>query len=762
MRLNLQTKLLIPVLGILIAAPAVMVVSVNRYIMEEGKKDANRALFTAEDAFHQLLESRSRDLLLRFQNVVDEASYKSIATLVTPDMSAAAETTISRFLAGRLAEYDDDTAVMLIVSGGSQKPIGAQRGTTVELGEFARAAGSISAEALRGESATGLVSLQGAAFDVVSVPILLPEGKQVGALTVGVRLADATLQGLKKVTHTEILLVASGQVVVSTVGGIDPARQREIVASAAGNRASADNEPVPVIDPSTGEHFLALSGSTRGQPGASQGLDCVLLFSLEASRRALADTQRVLLEVSVASILLSGAIVWLSVRRIIRPLIELRDGAEAVGRGDFSRRITRAPNDECGDLAEAFNRMTANLQTSLSELEKTVETLKATQAQLVQSGKLSAVGQFVAGVAHELNNPLTAVIGFAELLSQTGTDETVRPHLEVIAKSAHRCHKIVHNLLSFARQHEPERKLTQVNATMVEVLDIMTYDLRTSNIKIVKEFQPDLPPILGDAHQLQQVFINIVANARQAIGGVQTAGKITVRTHVVDRRVRIEIADNGPGISPENMAKIFDPFFTTKPQGQGTGLGLSLVYGMIQEHGGTITARSDFGHGATFIIDLPIAASAPAAHGAPGQADGRVVRAARPRGTSVLVVDDEEWILSLSRELLTWDGHGVEIALGAEQGLEALKRKRFDLVVSDWKMPGMNGIQLYERICADYPALANRVIFMTGDVINESFRAFLRDNAKTCLSKPFPIGEFQDAVSSILGDTSRAPFPARN
>lgn len=763
MRLSVQTKLLIPVLGILIAAPAVMMVAVNRYIMEVGRKDANRALFTAEDAFHQLLDSRSRDLLQRFQNIVDEPSYKSIATLVTPEMSGAAEKTISRFLADKLAEYDDETAVMLIVSGGSQKPIGAQRGTTVELGEFARTATAISAEALKGESATGLISLQGTAFDVASVPILLPEGKQVVALTVGVRLADATLQGLKKVTHTEILLVGNGQVVVSTIGGIDPGRLREIVANAAGDHdAIAGGQPEPVIDPSTGEHFLALSGSARGQLGAKVGLDYILLSSLEASRRALADTQRVLLEVSMASILLSGAVVWFSVRRIIHPLSELRDSAEAVGRGDFSRRINRFPNDECGDLAEAFNRMTANLQASRADLEKTVDTLKATQAQLVQSGKLSAVGQFVAGVAHELNNPLTAVIGFAELLSQTSEDELVRPHLEIIAKSAHRCHKIVHNLLSFARQHEPERKLTQVNATMEEVLEIMAYDLRTSNIKVVREFQPDLPPILGDTHQLQQVFINIVANARQAMNGVQTAGKITVRTRVAERMVRTEIADNGPGISPANMAKIFDPFFTTKPQGQGTGLGLSLVYGMIQEHGGTITAQSDFGHGATFIIDLPIAASAPGAQNAPGKHDGRMVRAGKPRGTSVLVVDDEEWILSLSRELLIWDGHGVETALGAEQGLEALKRKRFDLIVSDWKMPGMNGIQLYERICAEYPALASRVIFMTGDVINDSFREFLKENAKTCLSKPFPIGEFQDAVSTIMGHASRAPFSTQN
>src|ERR1019366_5018514 len=149
------------------------------------------------------------------------------------------------------------------------------------------------------------------------------------------------------------------------------------------------------------------------------------------------------------------------------------DSAEAVGRGDFSRRIARFPNDECGDLAVAFNGMTANLQSSHAELNKAVENLKNTQAQLIQSEKLSAVGRFVAGVAHELNNPLTSVIGFADLLRQTATEEKIRPHLDVIAKSAHRCHKIVQSLLSFARQQAPERRPVRVNTVIDEVLEIM-------------------------------------------------------------------------------------------------------------------------------------------------------------------------------------------------------------------------------------------------------------------------------------------------
>jgi two-component system NtrC family sensor kinase len=382
-----------------------------------------------------------------------------------------------------------------------------------------------------------------------------------------------------------------------------------------------------------------------------------------------------------------------------------------------------------------------------------MQTVKATQAQLIQSEKLSAVGQFVAGVAHELNNPLTAVVGFSELLQTMPSEGKNHAYLDRIAKSAMRCHKIVQSLLSFARQQTPERKLVQLHGVIEDVLEIMAYDLRTSGITVVKEFAPALPVITADPHQLQQVFVNILSNARQAIEPSQREGKMTIRTHVRDSMISVEFEDNGPGIRPENLARIFDPFFTTKPVGKGTGLGLSLCYGIIQEHGGNIRVRSEPGSGATFIIDLPVAR----------ELTGDVIRrggtnvpfsdAEAVVGRSILVIDDEPWILDLAVELLRGDGHRVQTVLGGQQALELLERDKFDVIVSDWKMPGLNGVRLYEHLLASDPAAAKRVLFMTGDVVSDTFQDFLKLHSLICLSKPFAVGEFRAAVARISKET---------
>jgi two-component system NtrC family sensor kinase len=305
----------------------------------------------------------------------------------------------------------------------------------------------------------------------------------------------------------------------------------------------------------------------------------------------------------------------------------------------------------------------------------------------------------------------------------------------------------VQSLLSFARQHPPERKLSSVNALVEAVIEILIYELRTNNIRVEKELSPHLPRLLLDPHQIQQVFLNIVNNARQAIEAHRPGGLIRIATSAAGQRVRIVFQDDGPGISEENLAKIFNPFFTTKAVGKGTGLGLSLSYGIIQEHGGSITAESQLGRGTTFLIELPIT----------NQSESAPVSSAPPppppvegKGRKVLVVDDEPDILDLTVKILQRRGYLVQTAVDGESALRVMASGRFDLIISDWKMPGLSGRQLFERLLASDPEAAKRMVFMTGDVLSEKTEKFLSEHGKTCLPKPFSIADFQKVVSDMF------------
>ena len=729
------------VLTLLIVLPAITLWMVDRSISRQTRKDADQALTTARATFIQSLGNRNGSLVSRFRNIVSGAGF----VIVLRQRDAK---TMSDHLQTLLQEFADDTAVMVFITPEGKSSSGVRYGSKFSPEEFTRAAVEPVRAALAGEIGLGNLVLGDVPLNVVAIPVTVTEREQAGVLLVGVRLSETALQQLKP-PQTEIMLLADGAVAGSTLRG--PATKAAVVdwaATSAVARANAEGDESQDA-PINGEHFLAMTGD-YGRTSGSTGFHFILLSSYEQRLDALAVTRLRVLGISVAGIFLSALVVWFFIGRVTRPLRELRDSAEAVGRGDFSRRIDRFSNDEFGELAVTFNQMTTNLQNSRIELERAMQTVKATQEQLIQSEKLSAVGQFVAGVAHELNNPLTAVIGFSELLQTAQVDVKTKGHLERIAKSAHRCHKIVHSLLSFARQETPERKLVDLSTVLEEVLEIMAYDLRTSNVTVVTEFAPELPKIMADPHQLQQVFVNILGNARQAIEPFQREGRIVIRTRSSDGWVTIEFQDNGPGIKPQHLARIFDPFFTTKPAGKGTGLGLSLSYGLIQEHGGRISAQSEPGHGATFLIELPVAAnpalSALRRSGTPFP----FTAAGTPTGKTVLVIDDEQWILDLAGELLRTEGHAVETASSGQQALELMSQQKFDVLVSDWKMPGLNGIRLHEHLLATNPESAKRMLFMTGDVVSDTFQAFLSEHHLACLSKPFAISEFRAAVTRMV------------
>jgi two-component system NtrC family sensor kinase len=243
----------------------------------------------------------------------------------------------------------------------------------------------------------------------------------------------------------------------------------------------------------------------------------------------------------------------------------------------------------------------------ITERKRAEQEKQRTEQQLQLAGRLAAVGELAAGVAHELNNPLAAVQAFAQFLSSdVGLDESIRDDVETIYKEAHRAARITSNLLSFARRHEPERKLISINEVIETTLELHAYHMKVNNIEVMTELDPGLPKTMADFHQMQQVFVNILTNAEQAMSEAHGEGKLVVATRKTGDVIQATVTDDGPGILEENMRSMFDPFFTTKEVGKGTGLGLDICRGIVQEHGGRIEATSELGSGTTFAVEIPI------------------------------------------------------------------------------------------------------------------------------------------------------------
>jgi signal transduction histidine kinase len=737
LKANFRTKVLAPVIIVMILLVAVTVLVVNRRIMAQFQTQAQNTLATADTVFQNLQTIHSHDLELRFHGLVNEPLY--LAAFQTGDPA-----TLHSQLQTLLTAEKDVDIVFYVQTNAGDILASEQNDKTISPGIFTAASRAAVQRALQGLEKVDTIRAGNRLYEVISIPVYDTYNSLIGALTLGSEIGAEDAAKFSAITRSQILFFADGHIVASTL--TNAVASSDVAQLWADPFSGGGVKQIPLGN----EHYFYIAGRFNSL-SHDQTLGYVLLSSYEDSLNALKATQQALVAVSLCAILMGSAIIWLLVNKVTEPLRELRNSAEAVGRGDFSRRVTVHSHDECGELAVAFNRMTENVQLSRAELEKTVDTLKNTQAQLIQSEKLSAVGEFVAGVAHELNNPLAAVMGFSEILRDTGVDSKYGRQLELIYKAAQRCHKIVQSLLSFARRHQPERKPVSVNELVEAVLEIVAYPLRTGNIEVVTALDKNLPLIMADGHQIQQVLLNIINNARQAIEAHQTGGKIRISSSATELNVRITIQDSGPGISAENLRNIFDPFFTTKEVGKGSGLGLSLCYGIIKEHGGNIYAESSPGEGAAFIIELP--AFRDAVNPAATTSTASQTEKLNPRegeGKRVLVIDDEAAILQLVTESLRRTGFQVDTAADGQVALQRLKVDKYDVTLCDWKMPGLNGQDVYEQLQSFNPDLCKRMIFITGDVINDRMRKFLESQERPCLSKPFVIGDLRAAIRSVL------------
>ena len=368
---------------------------------------------------------------------------------------------------------------------------------------------------------------------------------------------------------------------------------------------------------------------------------------------------------------------------------------------------------------------------------------KMLQEQLIQSEKMSAIGQLVSGVAHELNNPLAGISAFAQLLlTEKRFPPDQRTAAEMIYAEARRASRIVQNLLTFARQHKPERTSTSLNQVLDDALELRGYELRVRGIEVVRDYDEDLPETMADAHQLQQVFLNLITNAEQAMEKRQgNSQRLIVSTRRASNVIRIEVEDSGPGIPPNLVERIFNPFFTTKPTGSGTGLGLSISLGIVREHEGKIWAENSPTGGARFTIELPLVASQESE-----QFAGTPTSAAAGERLRILVVDDEASVRVALQRYFASRGHEIETTASGRDALARLREGTFDAVVVDMRMPDLSGEQLYEELRVKDPAHAERVIFTTGQLVDEQVRNFLASTGRPYIPKPFEFTAFDQAL----------------
>ena len=363
---------------------------------------------------------------------------------------------------------------------------------------------------------------------------------------------------------------------------------------------------------------------------------------------------------------------------------------------------------------------------------------------------LATVGEMASGIAHEVNNPLTGVIGFAQLLMQKDVSEDTKEYARIINDGAQRVANIVKRLLTFARQQKLERTYIDINQIIETTLQLRAYEMETNNIEVITHLDPDLPWTTADASQLQQVFLNIIMNAENEMGKAHGRGKLWIKTEAIDNTIRISFKDDGPGVARENLGRLFDPFFTTRSVGEGTGLGLSICHGIVTEHNGRLYVKSKPGKGATFIVELPIITEEKQL-GLVESATDEFKKRVRAR---ILVVDDEPATLQLLSQILAGEGYEVETVDNATDALERIKLGRYSLIVLDIKLPGMSGLELYKSIQEIAQSLARRVIFITGDVMGTDTKGFLYKTKAPYISKPFNIEQLKKDIHRILIERS--------
>ena len=745
LRYSFQVKVLVPVVAVMTVLVATPMWFASRHMADQLAAAAAESVATADGVFRSQNVIRINTLLLRYGEAAGEPRFRAVAQKGDPATLGFA---LKELLSDFGAEFSMFTAPETVVMTNSAA-LSADPARCL-------AAGKASARvALDGHSDATTAAIEDRIYEFVSVPVVVGPAV-IGALTIARHLGREDLAEFGRLTRSEIVLFDNGRIAVSTLDvpglavQLAPLLQRADASGPGGRTAGG----AIVVD---GGHYMGLAGGLGGSK-ADAGLRYVLLSSFEGPLASLRAAQRALVWMQAVVILAGVVIIALVVGRVSRPLRDLRDTAEAVGRGDFSRRVEVQSRDECGELAVVFNQMTANLQASRQQLDETFETLKSAQEQLLQSEKLRAIGTLAGGIAHDFNNILGAILGFSELaLRDVPKESRIERNLQQVMAAGQRARLLVRQILTFSRQTEPSRAMVHLGGVVDEVVALLRATLPAAiRIDIVRSTTTDT--IMGDPTQLHQVLMNLGTNAGHAM-----RGKGGLLTFTLDRFVvaggstggttslgagdylKLTVSDTGHGIDPKVVGRIFDPFFTTKPVGEGTGLGLSVVHGIIENHGGEITVTTVPGQGTTFTLWLPLVTPAPSE--SPSEALTALTGTGR-----ILVIDDEEPIADMMQQHLTQLGYDVVAHSDSPSALEAFRTATppFSLVITDLAMPGLSGADLAAeilRLRADTP-----IIVCTGSADLTGHRLLLRPGIREFVPKPVNFVELSLTIRKFLPD----------
>jgi PAS domain S-box-containing protein len=429
---------------------------------------------------------------------------------------------------------------------------------------------------------------------------------------------------------------------------------------------------------------------------------------------------------------------------------------EAVANGSVDHYETRLRRADGAEIPAALSGRTLDFDgkpslvigiLDLTERQAAQAQIERQREMIHQREKLAALGSLLAGVAHELNNPLSVVVGHAMMLQETAPDPPTAARGEKIRAAAERCARIVRTFLAMARQRPPSRTAVDLNKAVESTIELLGYSLRTAGVDLKLDLAADLPKVSADADQIGQVLANLVVNAEQAMADWQGPRRLTIATSFErgDGMLRLAVTDSGPGVPAAIRSRIFEPFFTTKPVGLGTGVGLSVCNGIVVAHGGTIAAEDAPGGGAAFVVRLPVGSDV-AAVAAPLERE-------RPSssGRRALVVDDEPEVTAMLGEMLERSGWQVDTADSGQAAIERVLAGDYDVVLSDIRMPNLGGLELYHRLKQLKPDLARRFIVVTGDTLSGAVRAFLDDTGLPCLEKPFNPDEVRELAATTAG-----------